>query len=113
GIAAAGFKYYGALGHRELAIDGTTPPEQADAIAARVRDHGLEPRAVYSATPMGDSEDEAVAHIKRLIDNAQRTGIGVLIEGGTSRSEFFDKYFAVMRQAAAYAQEHGVTIAMK
>ena len=31
GISAAGFKYYGALGHKELQIDGTTSPEQADA----------------------------------------------------------------------------------
>lgn len=113
GIAAAGFTYYGVLGHRELEINGNTPPEQAEAVAARVRDRGLEPRVVYSATPMGGSEDEALAHVKRLIDNAKRTGIGVLIEGGTSRPEFFDKYFAVMRRAAPYAQEQGVTIAMK
>ena len=113
GIAAAGFKYYGALGHRELAIDGTTPPEQAEAIAARVRRHGLEPRVVYSSTPLGGSEDDALARVKRLIDNAKRTGIAVLIEGGTSRPEHFDKYFAVMRRAAPYAQEQGVVIAMK
>jgi sugar phosphate isomerase/epimerase len=113
GIAAAGFTSYGALGHRELQIDGTTPPEQADAIAARIRDHGLEPRVVYSATPLAGPEDDALAHIKRLIDNAKRTGIGVLIEGGTSKPDLFEKYFAVMRRAAAYAQEQGVTIAMK
>jgi sugar phosphate isomerase/epimerase len=113
GIAAAGFKYYGVLGHKELQIDGTTAPEAADAIAARMRQHGLEPRVVYSSTPLTGSEDDALAHIKRLIDNARRTGISVLIEGGTGKPDLFEKYFAVMRRAAAYAQEQGVTIAMK
>jgi sugar phosphate isomerase/epimerase len=113
GIAAAGFKYYGVLGHKELQIDGATSSDQADAIAARVRDHGLEPRVVYSSTPLAGSEDDALAHIKRLIDNAKRSGISVLIEGGTGRQEYFEKYFAVMRRAAAYALEQGVVIGMK
>ena len=66
-----------------------------------------------SSTPLTGSEDEALAHIKRLIDNAKRVGISVLIEMGTSKPELFEKYFAVMRRAAGYAQGQGVVIAMK
>jgi sugar phosphate isomerase/epimerase len=113
GIAAAGFKHYGVLGHKELEINGTKSAQEADAIGARIRQHGLEPRVVYSSTPLTGTEDEALAHIKRLIDNAKRVGITVLIEGGTGKQELFEKYFAVMRRAAAYAQEQGVVIAMK
>src|SRR5919199_4760705 len=113
GIAAAGFKYYGVLGHRELEITGAKSAEEADAVAARIRQHGLEPRVVASSTPLTGSEDEALAHIRRLIDHAKRAGISVLIEMGTSKPELFDKYFAVMRRAAPYAQEQGVVIAMK
>ena len=113
GIAAAGFKYYGVLGHRELEITGAKSAEDADAVAAHIRQHGLEPRVVASSTPLTGSEDEALAHIERLIDNAKRVGISVLIEMGTSKAELFEKYFAVMRRAAGYAQEQGVVIAMK
>jgi sugar phosphate isomerase/epimerase len=113
GIAAAGFKYYGVLGHKELEINGATSREDADAIVARIRSHGLVPRMVYSSTPLAGSEDDALAHIKGLIDHAKRAGISVLIEGGTGRQEYFEKYFAVMRRAAAYAVEQGVIIGMK
>ena len=114
GIAAAGFKYCGVLGrHPDLDITGATPAEEADAIGARIRQHGLEPRVVASSTPLTGSEDEALAHIRRLIDHAKRVGISVLIEMGTSKPELFDKYFAVMRRAAGYAQGQGVVIAMK
>jgi sugar phosphate isomerase/epimerase len=113
GISAAGFKYYAFLGHKECTADAATPPEVAAANAAEVRRHGLEPRAIYSATPINVSEDEAVEQVKRLIDNAARTGVAVLIEGGTGRPENFEHYFAIMRRAAPYAQERGVTIGLK
>src|SRR5690349_1416841 len=102
GIAGAGFNYYGVLGHNEVEISGATSEADADAIVQRIRRHGLQPRMVYSATPLGGSEEDALAHIRRLIDHAKRAGISVLIEGGTGRQEQFEKYFAVMRRAAAY-----------
>lgn len=113
GIGAAGFKYYAFLGHRAFTADADTAPETASANAAEVRRHGLEPRMIFSATRLDSTEDEALARVQRLIDNAARIGVPVLIEGGTSRPENFEKYFAVMRRAAPYAQERGVTLALK
>ena len=113
GIAAAGFKYYAFLGHKEATVDSETSPEVAQQLAARVRAAGLEPRMIYSATRIDADEDEVLARVKRLIDNAQRTGATTLIEGGTGKPENFETYFAIMRRAAPYAQERGVTIALK
>lgn len=113
GIAAAGFKNYAFLGHKEATVDSETSPENAQQLAARVREHGLEPRMIYSSTRLDAPEDEVVARVKRLIDNAQRTGATILIEGGTGKPENFDTYFSIMRRAAPYAQERGVTIALK
>jgi sugar phosphate isomerase/epimerase len=113
GIAAAGFKNYAFLGHKEATVDSETSPENAQQLAAAVRGRGLEPRMIYSATRIDAPEDEVLARVKRLIDNAQRTGATVLIEGGTGKPENFETYFSIMRRAAPYAQEKGVTIALK
>jgi len=113
GIAAAGFKNYAFLGHKDATVDSETSPEDAQKLTATVRQHGLEPRMMYSATRIDASEDEVLSRVKRLIDNAQRTGATVLIEGGTSKPENFDTYFSIMRRAAPYAQKKSVTIALK
>ena len=113
GIAAAGFKYFAFLGHKALLIDGDTSPERARELAAKVRAAGLEPKMIYSATRMDAPDDDVLARIKRLIDNAVVTGARILIEGGTGKPEHFERYFAIMRRAAPYAQEQGVTIGLK
>src|SRR5688500_16884343 len=97
GIAAAGFKNYAFLGHKEATVDSETTPESANRLAAAVRSHGLEPRMIYSSTRIDASEDEVLIRVKRLIDNAQLTGATILIEGGTSKPEHFDTYFSIMR----------------
>lgn len=114
GIAGAGFRYFGFLAQqRKMLVSADTPPEEAEAAAAQVRRHGLEPRFVPSSTPMDISEEEAVARVKRLVDNAKRIGVPILLEMGHSRPEHYEKYFSVMRRAAPYAHEQGIVIALK
>ena len=113
GIAAAGFEYFGFLAQqRKMPIAADTPPDEVDAVVAQVRRHGLEPRFVPSSVPMDLPEDEAVGRVKRLVDNAQRAGAPILLEMG-ARAEHAAKYIAVMRRAAPYAAQQGVTIALK
>jgi sugar phosphate isomerase/epimerase len=114
GIAAAGFKYFGFLAQRrQMLVGAATPPEEVDAAVAQVRRHGLEPRFVPSSISMEQSEADAVAQVRRLVDNAKRAGAPVLLEMGQSKPEYFGKYFDVMRQAAPYAESQGITIALK
>lgn len=113
GIAGAGFSAFGFLTkHRALwgAADATA--EQLDEAVAAVRQHGLTPAFIPSSISMDLSEDEAVARVRRLVDQARRVGVSVLLEMG-ARPEVAEKYFAVMRQAAPYAGSQGVTIALK
>jgi sugar phosphate isomerase/epimerase len=114
GIASAGFEYFGFLGQqgRQL-VAPTTPPEELDSVADQLKRFGLKPRFVFSATPVERPEDEAAAHARRLIDNARRVGIPILLEMGQSKPELYDAYFSVMRVVAPYAAERGVTIALK
>ncbi|HEX2036502.1 MAG TPA: sugar phosphate isomerase/epimerase family protein [Chloroflexota bacterium] len=114
GIAGAGFKYFGFLAQqRQLLVNADTPPEEVDAVVAQVRRHGLEPRFIPSSVPLDRPLPEAVGYLRRLVDNARRAGVPVLLEMGHSRPERYETYFAVMRQAAPYAAEQGITIALK
>ena len=114
GIAGAGFKYFGFLAQqRKMLVSADTPPEEAQAAAAQVRRHGLEPVFVPSSIPMDVSEEEAVQRAQRLVDNAKRIGVTILLEMGHAKPENYQKYFAVMRKAAPYAEQQGVTIALK
>jgi sugar phosphate isomerase/epimerase len=113
GIAGAGFTHFGFLAQqRKHLVTPDTPPEEVERVVAQLRRHGLTPSMVYSSTPMDVPEDQAVAQVKRLVDNAKRAGVPVLLEMGT-RAEHGERYFAVMRKAAPYAHERGVTIALK
>lgn len=114
GIASAGFRYFGFLAQqRKMPITPDATPEDAEAAAAQVRRHNLEPRFIPSSTPMDVSEDEAVGRVQRLVDHAKRVGVPVLLEMGHSKPENYEKYFAVMRRAAPYAGERGIIIALK
>ncbi len=114
GIAAAGFRFFGFLAQqRKMLIDATTAPEDVDAAVAQVRRHGLEPRFIPSSISLDQPEADAVAQVQRLVDNARRAGIPVLLEMGHSKPENYQKYFAVMRRAAPYAHQQGITIALK
>ncbi|MGH2353838.1 MAG: sugar phosphate isomerase/epimerase family protein [Chloroflexota bacterium] len=113
GIAGAGFKYFGFLAQqRKMLIAPDTSPEDVDAAAAQVRLHGLEPRFIPSSVPRDLSEDDAVARVQRLVDTARRAGVPVLLEMG-SRVENAARYFSIMRRAAPYAEQQGITIALK
>jgi sugar phosphate isomerase/epimerase len=114
GIAGAGFKYFGFLAQqRRMLVSAATSPEDVDAAVAEVRSHGLEPRFVPSSISLEQSDDDAVAQAQRLVDNARRVGAPVLLEMGYQKPEGYERYFAVMRRAAPYAESQGVVIALK
>lgn len=114
GIAGAGFRHFGLLAQqRKMLIEADTPPDEAQAAAAQIRGHGLEPRFIPSSVPLNVPEAESVAYLQRLVDQASRVGVPVLLEMGHGQPENYERYFAVMRQAAPYAAEHGITIALK
>lgn len=113
GIAAAGFTHFGFLAQqRKHLIGPDTSANDIDEVRAQLRRHSLTPSMVYSSTSMDVPEDDAVAQVQRLTDNAQRAGIPILLEMGT-KAEHAERYFAVMRRAAPYAHERGITIALK
>ena len=117
GIREAEFRHFALLRHGgRLTINPDTPPEEALAIGEQVRSHGMDVVMIphFVRFENGDGADEgALAAAKRQIDHCARLGARVLLEMGYPREEGYERYFALMRRAAPYAEEQGVTIAIK
>lgn len=114
GIQRAGFTQFGLLRHGgQLPINPDTTPDEAAAIAGQVRAHGLDLVMIPHFVRFDGSDEAALAAARRQIDHCARLGVRVLLEMGYPREEGYERYFALMRQAAPYAEAQGVIIAIK
>lgn len=113
GIAQAGFQEYVLLqGQPPAVINAQTTPEEAQRLRSIIEARGLHLTMLPSSIPLDGGDDAAVATGSRLVDLAAALQVPYLLEMGT-RPENFDRYQSLMRRLAPYAQEHGVTIAVK
>ena len=113
GIAGAGFQEYVLLqGQAPAVINAQTPPDEAQRLRGIIKAHGLRLTMLPSSIPLDGGDDAAYATGSRLVDLAASVEVPFLLEMG-ARPENFDRYLALMRRLAPYAQEHGVTIAVK
>ncbi|HEV7216758.1 MAG TPA: sugar phosphate isomerase/epimerase family protein [Chloroflexota bacterium] len=113
GIAAAGFREYVLLQRQEQAVlNAQTAPEEAKRLQGIIEAHGLHLAMLPSSIPLDGGEEAAYASGCRLVDLAAALSVPYLLEMGT-KPENFDAYRSLMRRLAPYAQEHGVTIAVK
>lgn len=115
GIARAGFGSFGLLNNwnQGVTVTGDSDDAEADALGGRIRDAGLTLRMVPCSVPLDRGHDESVAYVRNLARHAERLGVHILLEMGSSNPERYDDYFEVMRDAAPAAADHGVTIALK
>ena len=115
GVAAAGFRYFGFLTPHQnqplLAPDAS--PEAVDAAAADLRRHGLAPAILPSFNALALPDEAALARLHGLVDQAVRLDVRVVLEGGHGQPENYERYFALMRAAAPYAAERGVSFGLK
>ena len=114
GIRAAGFAGFGLLRHggRQL-ISPDSSVEEAAKVAETIRQHGLHLLMIPNFITLDRPDDAALAATQRQIDHCHRLGVQVLLEMGVGRPEQYDRYVAIMREAAPYAQERGIMIAIK
>lgn len=114
GVRAAGFSAFALLSHaREQLIAPDTPPEEAARVAEIIAQHGLRLVMIHHSVQLGGTGEAALESTKRQIDHCRRLGVRVLLEMGCARPEHYDLYFEIMRQAAPYAEDQGVVIALK
>jgi sugar phosphate isomerase/epimerase len=93
----------------------TSESSKADVAAVRkaADDAGVVPSMLIGRTQLGAGLDAAVDDYKRLIDNVADLGVTWLLDCGTSKEEFYEDYFELMRQTAPHAQQAEVHITMK
>jgi sugar phosphate isomerase/epimerase len=115
GIAQAGFRSFGLLNNwnQDVKVTGDSDDAEVDALGARVRNAGLSLRMLPCSVPLDRGHDDAVAFVRTLARHAERLGVKILLEMGSTNPDRYDMYFAVMRDAAPTAADHGVTIALK
>ena len=59
------------------------------------------------------SDESAIKDARKQIDNTKFLGIEYLLTFGIDGPQNYDRFYTVMRDSAAYAQEHGVKLVMK
>jgi sugar phosphate isomerase/epimerase len=115
--AEAGFRYVGlmttTLPGRRLVITPDLAPEDASAIGEEVRKRGLTLTSVYSDFSLGGGLEQAVSHLKRLIDNCKEAGASSLLLGGIGNPKLYDLYYDTIKACCDYAAERVVAITIK
>ncbi|HJZ68333.1 MAG TPA: sugar phosphate isomerase/epimerase family protein [Blastocatellia bacterium] len=114
-IKAAGYKTTGLLTRTKeepfIAADAT--PQYLQALKDRIAAAGLTANMASLRTrhdiPLEDSTRDA----RKQIDNARFLSLKHLLSMGVDKPEQFEHYLKVMSDAAAYAQDKGIRLAMK
>ena len=113
-IAEAGYTDVAVFASQKaVPVRSESTPEEVAAVRKAAADAGVAPSMLIGRTQLNLGLDAAVADYRRLIDNAAALGTVWLLDCGTSKEEFFDDYFELMRQAAPHAEQAGVNITMK
>ncbi|MFB3826547.1 MAG: sugar phosphate isomerase/epimerase family protein [Bryobacteraceae bacterium] len=116
GMAEAGFKYAGLMSHKgktRTVVSVETTAEEAAAIGDEVRKRGLQPVSIYGGEfGAAKGAAEAVAGLKRLIDNCAACRCPGLLLGGT-RPALVDPYYKAVAECCGYAESKGVALSVK
>lgn len=114
-ISAAGFKSTGLLTRtREepfIAADAT--PEYLDGLKKRIDASGLSANMGALRSRHDIPLEDSIREVRRQIDNAWLLKLRYVLSFGADKPEEYAHYFKVMSDAAAYAADKGIRLAMK
>ena len=115
GITAAGFRVTGFLGdHADEPFTSTSATQQyLDSLRERIRKSGLEVNVAWLRTrhdvPLADATRDA----RKQVDHASSLRVKYLLTMGVDQIDMYEHFYRVMADAAAYAGDRGIQIAMK
>jgi sugar phosphate isomerase/epimerase len=115
GIKEAGYEITGLLSRsaKEPLIGSDATPEYLAGLKQRIASHGLKANMGALRTKNDLPLDEQVKDIRKQIDNAKALGLEFLLTFGVDKPENFENYYKLMKDAAPYAQEHGLKVVLK
>src|ERR1051325_7053877 len=115
GMKAAGYRLTGLLTRTEhnpfTGADATE--EYLDELKKKIAARGL--TAVMAALRTKDDLplDEQIKGMRKQIDNARFVGVEFLLTFGVGKEEYYENYYKLMHDAAAYSQERGMKLVLK
>jgi sugar phosphate isomerase/epimerase len=114
GTKEAGYTVTGLLTARapDVFVRSSAAPDYLEALKKKIAASGLKAGMASLAVPTG-AEDGAIKDVRKQIDNTKFLGIEYLLTFGVDGPQHYEQYYAVMRDAAAYAEERGVKLVMK
>ena len=114
-IGAAGFKTTGLLTRtREepfIAADATS--EYLEGLKRRIAASGLSANMAALRSRHDIPLEESIREVRKQIDNARLLRLKYVLSFGADKPEEYTHYFKVMSDAAAYAADKGIRLAMK
>ena len=114
-IKAAGFKTIGLLTRtkEEPFIGADATPEYLAGLKSRIAASGLSANMGALRSRHDIPLEDSIREVRKQIDNARFLSLKYLLSFGADKSEEFAHHAQVMSDAAAYAQEKGIKLAMK
>jgi sugar phosphate isomerase/epimerase len=115
GMKAAGYKLTGLLTRTEkqpfTGADATE--EYLTELKKKIAAHGLTAIMTSLRTKDDLPLDEQIKNMRKQIDNAKFIGVEFLLTFGVGKREYYENYYKLMHDAAAYSQERGLKLVLK
>jgi sugar phosphate isomerase/epimerase len=114
-IKAAGYATVGLLTRtkQDPFIGADATPEYLERLKQAIAGSGLKANMGALRSRHDVPHEEAVAGLRKQVDNAAFLGLKYLLTFGVDAPEQFDAYFKAMSDTAAYAQEKRIQLVMK
>jgi sugar phosphate isomerase/epimerase len=114
-INAAGFKTTGLLSRtrEEPFITADATPEYLDGLKKRIAASGLSANMGALRSRHDIPLEDSIREVRKQIDNARLLKLKYVLSFGVDKPEEYSQYFKVMSDAAAYAGDNGIKLAMK
>ncbi|HEY7181851.1 MAG TPA: sugar phosphate isomerase/epimerase family protein [Blastocatellia bacterium] len=114
-IKAAGYKSTGLLSRtkEEPFIGAEATPEYLENLKKQIASNGLAANMGALRSRHNIPLEDSIKEVRKQIDNAKFLSLNYVLSFGADNPEQFAHYYKVMSDAAAYAQDQGVKLAMK
>ena len=114
-IKTAGYETMGLLSRtkEEPFIGAEATPEYLQALKTRIAAAGLKANMGALRSRHDIPLEDSIREVRKQIDNARFLSLKYVLSFGADKPEEFAHYFKVMSDAAAYAKEKDIKLAMK
>ncbi|HXG63559.1 MAG TPA: sugar phosphate isomerase/epimerase [Blastocatellia bacterium] len=115
GIKAAGYKLTGLLSRtrEEPFIGAEATPEYLEGLKKRIAARGLKANMAMLRSRHDIPLEDAIRDLRKQIDHARILSLQYVLTVGVDKPAEFDHFYRVMADAAPYAEERGIKLAVK